>query len=149
MVMIFFVLTLCAQKGSRPDLRKGNATILNLDSSWQRIIFGQIYNAWKPSKEDILVSENLLSECFNREKSLGHFSGNRFLINYTRQYFGFIDNKGNKIVWINCFIRNDASKDNTWKTFPTVVDDGGDCFFNLKVDTGKRQYYDLQINGHV
>jgi hypothetical protein len=67
------------------------------------------------------------------------------LKNYKRQYIAVINRKGEKEVWINCFC--DSFNDPNWKTYIINVDDGGNCFFNLKINLTAGNYYDLFVNG--
>jgi hypothetical protein len=63
---------------------------------------------------------------------------------YKRQYVAIINLKGEKEVWVNCFCTPYFM--NIWKTKPIVVEDGGNCYFNLKVNLTTGQYYDLYVN---
>ncbi|WP_111710325.1 hypothetical protein [Lutibacter citreus] len=63
---------------------------------------------------------------------------------YYRQYVPVINENGEKEVWINFFCS--TMKDN-WKTDLVMVHDGGNCFFNIKVNLTKKNYSDLRING--
>jgi hypothetical protein len=65
---------------------------------------------------------------------------------YKRQYVAVINNKGEKEIWINFFC-NDCDKD--WKKEIIIVKDGGDCFFNLKINLTTKKYYDFMINGEA
>lgn len=68
---------------------------------------------------------------------------------YRRQYFGFIDNNGDKILFINCFW--DRSKDDSkfWLTEEKVVHDGGSYFWNVKFNLDKNELFELNINGYA
>ncbi len=37
--------------------------------------------------------------------------------------------------------------DNRWKTEFILVDDGGNCFFNFKINLTTKKYYELNVNG--
>lgn len=63
---------------------------------------------------------------------------------YKRQYFPVINDKGEKEVWVNCFC---GHPDYDWKNKIVFVFDGGNCFFNVKVNLQTKKYYDLMING--
>ena len=63
---------------------------------------------------------------------------------YYRQYVPVINENGEKEVWINFFCS--IMKDN-WKTDLLMVRDGGNCFFNIKVNLTKKESSDLRING--
>lgn len=57
-----------------------------------------------------------------------------------------LNKKGEKEVWINCFCV-DVRRD--WKKQIVEVYDGGNCFFNLKINLNKSQYYELSVNGEA
>lgn len=64
---------------------------------------------------------------------------------YKRQYIPYLNSKGEKVVWINCFC---ASHENVnWRKEFVIVKDGGTCYFHLKINLTTRQLYDLIVNG--
>jgi hypothetical protein len=65
---------------------------------------------------------------------------------HKRQYIAVINEKGEKEVWINCFCN---SMNKNWRKVIIGVDDGGNCFFNLKINLTAKKYYDLMVNGHA
>ena len=65
---------------------------------------------------------------------------------YYRQYVPVINENGEKEVWINFFCS--TMKDN-WETDLVMVHDGGNCFFNIKVNLTNNTYSDLRINGYA
>ncbi len=68
------------------------------------------------------------------------------LTRYKRQYIATINSKGAKEIWINCFCRN---RNLDWRRETVTVKDGGNCYFNLKINLKTGQYYDLTINGEA
>lgn len=95
--------------------------------------------------------DNLLKSCitdYNKGQQ-SEFKIN--LSNYYRQYIVVTNSEGEKEVWINCFcdnFYNDADYLD-WKKYVVFMLDGGKCFFNLKINLAKRQYYDLRVNGYA
>ncbi|MDN3594179.1 hypothetical protein [Zunongwangia endophytica] len=65
---------------------------------------------------------------------------------FKRQYLPIINDKGEKVIWINFFCKdeNPIPKDRI-----IMMLDGGNCFFNIKINLTKNTYYDLQINGYA
>jgi hypothetical protein len=63
---------------------------------------------------------------------------------YYRQYFGFIDNEGNKVVLINAIPANKA-KD--WLKRLISVTDGGSDYWNVKYSFTSRIFSDFNVNG--
>ncbi len=89
-------------------------------------------------KEWAEISKKYPNDTFNRD---------RFVINlprYKRQYMPYLNPKGEKEVWINCFCRFQGQD---WRKSPVFVLDGGNCYFNLKVNLSRGTYYDLMVNG--
>jgi hypothetical protein len=71
------------------------------------------------------------------------------LSKYKRQYFGYIDNNGNKILFINCFWRRDKDSDLNWLKERIRVLDGGSYFWNVKYNISKDELFDLEVNGET
>lgn len=63
---------------------------------------------------------------------------------YKRQYVACVDSNGDKIVWVNCVC--DVT-DTFWKHIIVDVSDGGNCYFNVKLNLAKRTWFDLYVNG--
>ncbi|WP_040252081.1 hypothetical protein [Psychroserpens mesophilus] len=64
---------------------------------------------------------------------------------YKRQYVPIINKNGQKIVWIN-FLCDDFGTDD-WKNQLFEVEDGGNCYYNVKINLNRKEYYELGING--
>jgi hypothetical protein len=65
---------------------------------------------------------------------------------YKRQYIAMTNINGEKVVWINC-ICDTYHED--WRKGPIIVMDGGNCFFNLKINLTRHSYYELIVNGEA
>lgn len=66
------------------------------------------------------------------------------LARYNFQYLPVYAENGQKEVWVNAFC---SSFDFDWKKKIVLVDDGGKCFFNLKINLSDANYRDFQVNG--
>ena len=64
---------------------------------------------------------------------------------YRVQLIAVLNEKGEKEVWVNCFCPGSIFKG--WRKAIVEVDDGGSCFFNLKINLTTKEYYDLAVNG--
>lgn len=63
---------------------------------------------------------------------------------YRRQYVGYVNGAGERIVWVNAF----------WGNGPLdrgvlMVHDGGNHFWQVKVNLTRKKVYDLSINGEA
>lgn len=65
---------------------------------------------------------------------------------YKRQYMPVINNRGEKEVWINCLCE---TRNTDWQKNLIMVKDGGNCFFNLKINLTTGRYYDFRVNGEA
>ncbi len=70
------------------------------------------------------------------------------LINYKRQYFGYIAENGDRILLINCFWGNEDDL-NDWLQQPVWVLDGGSHYWNIKFNLETSELFDLVVNGNA
>jgi hypothetical protein len=68
---------------------------------------------------------------------------------YKRQYFGYTDKNGDRILLINCFWAKDKGDKDRWLTSRIMVLDGGSYYWNIKFNLDKKQLFDLDINGNA
>ena len=164
-------LSIC---GQRQVVKKDNivsSTSLQLDTSVIAVLPLDTARCWvfkdcSPAdltNDDLIKIERLLRDCIDKynpvqekrfseikAKYPGHkFNKEHFVIDlklYRRQYIAATNKVGEKEVWINCFCDNDEAY---WKTGIVEVLDGGNCFFNLKVNLTKGEYYELLVNGEA
>jgi len=66
------------------------------------------------------------------------------LTRYKRQYIAMTNDKGEKEVWINCFC---STSNKNWRKESVFVCDGGNCYFNLKINLTTGKYRELRVNG--
>ncbi|WP_400191100.1 hypothetical protein [Hymenobacter sp. B81] len=62
---------------------------------------------------------------------------------YKRQYFAFINSRGEKEVQVNCF----CTEVPNWRRQLVVVSDGGNCFFHVTVNLSNNTWHDMAANG--
>lgn len=67
--------------------------------------------------------------------------------NYRKQLIAVTNKTGEKEVWVNCFCN--TWDNDRWKTEMMLVADGGNCYFNFKINLTTKKYYDLGVNGEV
>ncbi len=146
------------------DINQKNSSviaILNNDSINYKI-FKQ-GTTFTLNQKDMIEIDRLLNVCinehnknqeiiFNEKKSKYPdlpFKKKNFIIdlkNYQRQYVAVKNVHGEKEVWVNCFC---TTFDDSWKTDIYIVSDGGNCFFDLKINLDAKKYYDFMVNGEV
>ena len=64
---------------------------------------------------------------------------------YLRQYVAVVDSSGERKVWVNFF----CGAWGDWRHYAVVVDDGGNCFFQLFINLTRRQVLALIPNGYA
>ncbi|WP_422084142.1 hypothetical protein [Ulvibacterium sp.] len=69
-----------------------------------------------------------------------------YLKDYKRQYFPVITENGEKEVWVNLFCTTEYTN---WREEIVIYYDGGNCFFNLKINLDNQSYLDFHVNGHA
>lgn len=115
------------------------------------------------TNSDLLKIETILNECINnynleQEKTYKEINEKRqedkpdkvdFIIDltrYKRQYMVVLNSKGEKEILINCFCDHGGMN---WKRDLYFVDDGGNCYFTLKMNLTTGRYYELMVNGYA
>lgn len=93
--------------------------------------------------EDFRTVEILLTKCLkNNDRDLD-------LEKYKRQYVVYINLKGEKEVYVNCFCSGYDNEFNYWKKSLVQVLDGGECFFNVMINLTTHKYGHLYVNGYA
>lgn len=102
------------------------------------------------SRNEIEQIENIIKERIENHKDSFNDWVNDYLetntpIFFKRQYVPVILENGNKAVWINflCSLSNHED----WKEKLIIVDDGGPCYFQVKVNLARKEYYEFHSNG--
>ncbi|HEY8390652.1 MAG TPA: hypothetical protein VIL26_06880 [Clostridia bacterium] len=104
------------------------------------------------SCDDIHTAEGILREqlpILNSSKvnqSKGCPNINQRLSKYCRQYFGFINTRGEKIIWVNLFWNKDLKARAKYDLIS--VNDGCSYYWNVEVNITARTLSNLQINGN-
>lgn len=66
---------------------------------------------------------------------------------YHRQYVPVVAANGERVVWVNFFCGEVTGS--AWRKSIGVVDDGGNCYFQLFIEVNRREVYDLYTNGYA
>jgi len=162
-------LTSCGQTKTESKNQEKPTKITQIDTSVIVVLPSEtnlhwVFKTGKPSElttDDLLKIETILKKCIyeynpEQEKQFQEINDkhpeykldkNNFIIElgrYKRQYLATVNSKGEKEVWINCFCGEWGNIDRK-RIFE--VEDGGNCYFNLKVNLTTGQYYELMVNG--
>jgi hypothetical protein len=137
-----------------------NQTSLQLDTTNTVIIafskkntwlFDSTYTSATLSLDDLQMIDSILLVCVNNYNNSLDREHKMWSIdlrknNYKKQLIAVSNKKGQKEVLVNCFC---STWNNNWRTAILVVHDGGNCYFNLKINLTTRKFYDLVVNGEA
>ncbi len=167
------ILTICltsyGQTKTETKNKDKNQNTYNIDTSVIAVLSFDTTRNWvfKDSKPtdltniDLLKIETILNQCINdynpdQERQFKEvydkhpeykLDKKNFIIDltrYKRQYVAVINSKGEKEVWVNCFC---GAGNQNWKKNLIFVRDGGNCYFNLKINLTTEKHYELSVNG--
>ena len=94
------------------------------------------------NKEDLITIDSLLAKCIAENNGIG-----RKKDEYFKQCTAIINSRNEKEVRIYCLCKKHFFKKEEYQYQIIRVNDGGDCFFSVKMNLTRRKYYDLHING--
>ena len=140
--------------GKHPLRIKIQSTILNSKVSYDTVTFNKYaffsydrnhYNCFEGNvlesidldNSDVTKLDSILNISITKSKSISYKPNQ-----YFKQCIAIIDSNGHKVVWINLTCGNMY-----YKYGIDYVNDGGDCFANLKINLTKLTWYDLSVNG--
>jgi hypothetical protein len=95
---------------------------------------------YTPSDEDVQKGMKIIKSYLSGNKEI------RNLNEYKIQFFGYINEKDEKILFANFFC-DDFGKN--WEKEMIIVKDGGNCYFKITVNLDKKEAFDLNINGEA
>jgi hypothetical protein len=113
---------------------------------------------------DFVIIDRVLSLCIDKynqeqtteyEKMIKKFPEDGFQIKdfvidlkrYYRQYMVIKNAKGEKEVWVNCFCS--VQNMDYWTKEIVRVQDGGNCFFNVRINLTKKTFSGFEVNGEA
>jgi hypothetical protein len=121
------------------------------ESHFVMVSVEQQKSRYTPTSKDVEIAEQLLREQLSGlNKSHANQSGSCPIIDkklqkYKRQYVGFINEKGEKILWINCIWSKELESQLSLDIIS--VKDGCSYYWSIKVNITTAKAYELDING--
>lgn len=111
-------------------------------------------NRFTPTKEDVEKAEISLIKDLSKINYMEINQSNSPVIHknldkYCRQYFGYTDMNGDRVLLINCFWKKNQKEDyrNFLNRYINVFD-GGSFYWNIKYNITKNKLFDLVVNGY-
>jgi hypothetical protein len=110
-------------------------------------------NRFTPTKEEIFKAENALKSKLKyiNNPLINQSSStiiHKNLKKYKRQYFGYINDKGEKILYINS-LWSKSIKEHHWHWLNEIimVSDGGSHYWNIEYNLETEELMNLSVNG--
>ncbi|MBO7625786.1 MAG: hypothetical protein J6S82_10870 [Bacteroidales bacterium] len=111
---------------------------------------------WNPTEEDIAKAEKLIKKYIVRSVEKKHYLPNQDgtpivhqnFDKYYRQYLGYIDKRGRKILYVECFWKDKENLFPDWKRKKISVLDGGSYFWSIKINMKTNKCFDYSVNGN-
>lgn len=163
---ITFCLTIalnsCRQTQDKKSTHlSSNTKSIQIDTSKTAIIsfdkkrsypFDNSFTPTTLTRDDLNSIDSLLIACvtdYNNSLDKDHkeWSIDLKKYNYRKQIIAVTNKKGEKEVWVNCFCH--TWDNNKWKKDILLVHDGGNCYFNFKINLATKKFYDLGVNGEA
>lgn len=108
---------------------------------------------YTPTLDDVRYTEKILTDSIvyiKREEPSHSDFITKNLNRYLRQYVGFMNENGDKIVWINFLYKNDRFINTAYLNDAVItVNDGGEYYWSIKVNITKNKLYDIAVNGEA
>jgi hypothetical protein len=156
-IFLLFTLVSCVNKqpqkinidNDEPLIEGIDFVILHYDikdDEWMEYLFENSI-ASELTIDDLGIINNILSNAIYKYNM--NESKDIILSKYKRQYIAVYNEYGEKEVYINCFNAKYIEELGYWKTKLVVVRDGGNNFFQLKINLSKKIYYDFFVNGYA
>jgi hypothetical protein len=107
---------------------------------------------YTPTAMDIEKAEKLLKEKLKKVNTsrINQLDGcpviDQKLKKYCRQYVGFIDDKGQKVIWINLFWNKQLKKQAAKEI--VNVQDGCSYYWSIEINIDTGDLYNLYVNGN-
>lgn len=142
------------------ESKEKNYAVIPFDA--EKFYFLKFNKPAELTPEDIQKIDSLLEQIINEynetvEKNIMELNNDKsrkfkinkndhllILKNYKRQYVSALNSDNEKIVWINCFC---ISQIPDWTKEIVFTLDGGNCYFNLKINLDTETYCDFRVNG--
>jgi hypothetical protein len=168
-LLIVFYLVLYLNIFSQNSISPLNDNNKNLNSnlnqdSLQVVLNDSIYinrfcnscSSWIPTSKDYSVIDKIILKAITENKDI--YKLEKLNVNTYRNYFKqlvcYIDEKNDSIVYINalCYDSNFLFKDNeiyNWNKQLIIVNDGGECYWTIKINISKHSFFDFYVNDDI
>ena len=158
MFIFFVLLSLAAIAQDKVKTQVvSNHSVYIKGEKFEGVIFNEKYkfvladkgSGFTPSANEVILAERLLSEKLgdveNRTDQKVFIIEN--LKSYRRQYVGYFNEKGEKVIYINLFWKKNIKPD--WLTKQVDVLDGGHYYWKVSINLTTSQLFNFYVNGEA
>ena len=156
--LLVFASLASAQKIKKSE-RVTDYSIHIIGNSFEGVVFSDKYQLtlsftkgkkFTPTESDIVAVEKMLRSNLDtiQDQTNQNKTIKRHLKHYLRQYFGYINENGDKIIRINLFWKSaDIKRDVHWLKEVNITEDGGGHYWQIKANLKSSKLFDYQVNG--
>ena len=163
-VVLFLFMISCKWTGEKRDIcnigifatKDSSITVINDTSQIKHITASNCF--WIPSKSQLDLIDSIINIATNDTSKV---TNKRFIIRdfkkYYRQYVCYKDKNNDSIIYVNAFCQIPTNhfdsaginkiKKFDWKNNFILMDDGGSCYWQIKINFTTKKYFDFMING--
>jgi hypothetical protein len=156
--MIILLLLYCCQpvlaqsdKGEYVKTDKIKGYIFPGTQAVDKYIYEEATSRFTPTRQEVMKAEALINQELKgvsdsaafKDADIGFIYKN--LNGYIRQYVGFINASGAKVIWVN-FMRTGRGWEEKLDKYVIEVSDGGAGYWNVKVNLPENSVIQLRIN---
>jgi hypothetical protein len=103
------------------------------------------HGLWLPVPREIALAESLIAA--NADSFLKQEPGIRAALGqYLRQYVGYVDEKGERCVFVNLFCGSVLEKFPDWDYTQVARTEGGECFWEINVNLARKRVFGLVVS---
>lgn len=152
-LVVYYLFTSCSPTTLNKDYIKGRrfeGYIFSKESLITPIHFEDSKERYSPTKEDIIQAEEIIKSELKNTNDLMNQSGecpniHTHLGKYKRQYIGYINTAGDKVIWVNFLWKKGIQRPLDKEVI--IIFDGCSHYWRIKVNLTQRKLSDLQVNG--
>ena len=148
--IILFSTTKCLSQSDFAILTNKNAMeFLPKNSTISTLSETELKIVMELTESSISKYNQEVSESFTKNGEGKYVKSHKIkkLKNYRVQYIPYINESGEKEVWINGFC-SDFGAEN-WKNEVVFVFDGGNCYFEIRLNLKEKSCIEIGINGYA
>lgn len=154
------LITSCQQKSETEHLeyfRDRTFTFLEPSNNEEGYFTDSLKSYWRADTAQLYLAEQIILTALNNLETENFAFTAETLPNFMRQYICFINERDERMIWVNAHCRLEKRPPNIeagesefqpidWRNELVIVDDGGDCHWNILINIDKGTYSNFFIN---